>query len=170
MFAALPGVPGPFLLAASIPARLQATATTASSAGTASTASSASTLVVAVTVVATLVVVALLVALVAALRAARELRRAGEALRVESAALLGELDGTLAHASAEMARVDDLIGSAESLTNTVGTASQFAYASVASPVIKLLAFGRGTARASRRLSAGPRRQADRNRSRAVRKR
>jgi hypothetical protein len=114
-------------------------------------ANGSATIAVGVTVVATLVVVGLVAGLFRVLAAARQLRADAEELQRESRRLLGELDGTLTHAGRELARVDDLIGSAEALTDTVGQASRLAYASVANPVIKVLAFGRGTARASRRL-------------------
>ncbi len=109
------------------------------------------TLAVVVSVVATLVVVALLAALVAALRAARHLRAAAAELERDLSDVLESVDSTLAHASAELERVDGLIGSAEQLTDTVGTASRLAYASLATPLIKVLALTRGTSRASRRL-------------------
>ena len=108
-------------------------------------------LAVAVAVAATLVVVGLVLAVRSVLAAARRLRAAAEALERDVRDVLVSVDGTLAHASAELERVDDLIGSAEQLTDTVGSASRLAYASVASPLIKIMAFGRGTSRASRRL-------------------
>jgi predicted PurR-regulated permease PerM len=104
-----------------------------------------------VTVVATVVVLALLVAVVALVRYARALRTAAEELRVESLALLRDLDGTVARAGEELDRVDDLIGSAERLSSTVGSASGLAYSAVANPVIKVMALGAGTARASERI-------------------
>ncbi len=118
---------------------------------------------VAVTVIATLVVVALLLALRGALVAARRLRAAADALEEDVHEVLRTLDGTMAHASAELERVDDLIGSAEQLTETVGSASRLAYASLASPLIKVMAFTRGTSRASRRLRTGDRRLGTRGR-------
>jgi hypothetical protein len=111
------------------------------------------TLAVGVTVVATLVVVALVAALVSVVKAARALRAAAEELAARSGDLLDQLGGTLAQADAELARVDDLVGSAEDLTETVGTASRAAYVTLASPVIKVMAFRRGSARAMRRWRA-----------------
>lgn len=115
------------------------------------------TVVVGVTVVATVVVVALLVALAASIRAARQLRRAAADLRRETRLLVDEMGGTLAHANAELERVDGLIGSAESISDTVDSASRLAYMTVANPLIKVLAVGRGTTRASARLRSGRRR-------------
>jgi hypothetical protein len=123
-------------------------------AATGSTVVAGSTAVaVAVAVVATLIVVALLWALVSVIRAARALRAAAEQLARQSEELLDQLGGTLAHADAELARVDDLVGSAEQLTDTVGTASRAAYVTLANPVIKVMAFRRGTARAAQRWRA-----------------
>jgi hypothetical protein len=106
-----------------------------------------------VTVVATVVVLALVIALWSALRAARQLRHQADELRVQAGLVLAELDRTVAHASADLDRVDDLIGSAERLSDTVGSASRLAYGAVANPVIKVMALGAGTARASERLRA-----------------
>jgi hypothetical protein len=104
-----------------------------------------------VTVIATVVIVAMLAALWAALRATRRLRCAADDLGVQARAVIDELQGTVAHAAAELERVDDLIGSAERLSDTVGSASRLAYGAVANPVIKVMALGAGTARASRQL-------------------
>jgi hypothetical protein len=104
-----------------------------------------------VTVVATLVVVAMLAAVAALVRASRALRRDAEELRRESRALLADLDGAVTRAGADLDRVDDLIGSAERLSATVGSASRLAYTAVANPVIKVMALGAGTARASERI-------------------
>jgi hypothetical protein len=106
---------------------------------------------VAVAVVATLVVVGLIAALVSVIRAARALRQAAEELGRQSEQLLAELGGTLRNASAELERVDGLIVSAENLTETLTATSQAAYLTVARPLVKVLAFRRGTARAAQIL-------------------
>ena len=98
-----------------------------------------------------ILIVAMLAALWAALRATRRLRCAADDLGVQARAVIDELQGTVAHAAAELERVDDLIGSAERLSDTVGSASRLAYGAVANPVIKVMALGAGTARASRQL-------------------
>jgi hypothetical protein len=117
----------------------------------AATTTTTSTLAVAITVVATLVVVALLAAAVQVVRSARRVRHAAAELAEATAALIADVDSTVARAGAELERVGDLVGSAEQITDTVGAASRLAYASLANPLIKVLALGRGTARASRRL-------------------
>jgi predicted PurR-regulated permease PerM len=110
-----------------------------------------SSLALVVTVVATVVVLSLVAALFVALRAARQLRAAADELTTQARAVIDELQSTVAHAEADLERVDDLIGSAERLTGTVGSASRLAYGAVATPVIKAMAIGAGTARASRQL-------------------
>ncbi len=104
-----------------------------------------------VTVVATLVVAALLVAVVMLVVAARQLRRETGELRRQTRAVLAALDGTVTDAARDLDRVDDLIGSAERITATVGSASRLAQAAWATPVIKVMALGAGTARASERM-------------------
>ena len=47
--------------------------------------------------------------------------------------------------------MDDLVGSAEAITETVGSASRLAHSAIATPIIKVMAFRAGTARAGRRL-------------------
>jgi hypothetical protein len=104
-----------------------------------------------VTVVATLVVVALLAVVFQLVRAARAMRLAADELARNSALLLRDLRATVTDATAELDRVDGLIGTAEAITETVGSASRLTYAALSNPVIKVLAFGSGTARATRRL-------------------
>lgn len=107
-----------------------------------------SSVAVAVSVVATLVLVGLVVALVSVIRAARTLQRVATELGEESHRLLTELGGTLQDAHVELDRVDDLVEEAEGLHETLTAASHAAYLTVASPLIKLLALRRGTARAA----------------------
>jgi hypothetical protein len=106
---------------------------------------------VAVTVVATLVLVGLVVALVSVIRAAIALRRTAEDLGRQSERLLAELSGTLRDANAELDRVDGLVDSAADLTETLTAASHAAYLTVARPLIRVLAFRRGTAHAAQYL-------------------
>lgn len=106
---------------------------------------------VALTVVSTAVVLTLLGASVSLRRSARELRMLVEEMQDHAASVIGEAEVTIARARGELDRVDDLIGSAEAITETVGSASRVAHAVLAAPLIKLLAFGAGTARAGRRF-------------------
>jgi hypothetical protein len=104
-----------------------------------------------VSVLATVIVVALLLEAVSLLRSARRLRALAEELDDRANDVLGDVEDTVLHARGELARVDDLIGSAEAITETVGSASRLARTTVAVPLIKVIALGAGTARASRRL-------------------
>lgn len=117
---------------------------------------------VGVAVVATLVVLALVVAALSVVRSARALRRASEDLAERTALLIEDVGSTVTRAGAELERVGDLVGSAESITETVGAASRLAYVALSNPLIKVLALGRGTARATRRwrsVRTSPRRRA-----------
>jgi hypothetical protein len=118
-------------------------------------ASGTSTVAVGVTVVATLVVVALGAGLVAVVSSARELRRAATELQEQSDALLGAMAGAVDRAERQVERVDDLVGSAETISEAVGSASRIASTAMAKPVIKAMAFGAGAARAGRRFRDGP---------------
>lgn len=84
-------------------------------------------------------------------RSARELRILAEEMGDHAQSVIGEAEQTIARARGELDRVDDLIGSAEAITETVGSASRVAHAVLAAPLIKVLAFGAGTARAGRRF-------------------
>ncbi|MDQ2725901.1 MAG: hypothetical protein M3Y36_10460 [Actinomycetota bacterium] len=117
--------------------------------GTVATATT-STVAVGVTVVATLVVVALVVAALSVVRSARALRRAAEDLAQRTTMLIDDVGATVSRAGAELERVEDLVGSAETITETVGAASRLAYVALSNPLIKIMALGRGTSRASAR--------------------
>jgi malonyl CoA-acyl carrier protein transacylase len=108
--------------------------------------------------VAVTVVVAVLIASAVSLsRTAAELRSLADELNDHASAILGEVEATVEQARRELERVDDLVGSAEVLTETVGSAGRLAQAAVSTPLIKLMAFGAGTARAGRRLRGKPER-------------
>ncbi|HZR14156.1 MAG TPA: hypothetical protein VFC33_13000 [Acidimicrobiia bacterium] len=101
-------------------------------------------------VVAVLIVV-LLVALASLGRTVRALRRDVDRLERETIPALHDARRAVRRASGEVERVDALLTSATSVTNTVDSASRFAYRAVSSPVVKALAFGEGTRRAVQRL-------------------
>jgi len=112
--------------------------------------------VVAATVV-TMVVVVLATLLVLLTRTLRELRATVDAFREEAIVLLDDTAGTVEEAAREIDRVERLVSSAERLDE--------AKRAIASPVVKVMAFGTGVSRAAQRLREGeaPRR---RRRSRA----
>ncbi|HEY7939111.1 MAG TPA: hypothetical protein VID05_04710 [Acidimicrobiales bacterium] len=97
---------------------------------------------------AVVVLVVVLQRLVATLT---EVRDTVAAVRTDLVPTLHDLRDAVAEASTDLERVDDLIGTAESLANTVDAASRTAYLSVANPVIKTVAFAKGTSRAAKRL-------------------
>ena len=99
----------------------------------------------------TVVVLVMLTAALSLRRSARELQVLVAEMTDHAAIVIGDAEQTIARARGELERVDDLIGSAEAITETVGSASRVAHAVLAAPLIKVLAFGAGTARAGRRL-------------------
>ena len=84
-------------------------------------------------------------------RTLRVLRTAIDEFRQESVPLVADLRATVGQASGELQRFDGLLLRAESISATVDSASKLAYIAFSNPVIKVLAFGAGTARAARRF-------------------
>jgi uncharacterized protein YoxC len=95
--------------------------------------------------------VGLLFALFSLTRTLRALREAVEELRRETLPLVGDVHTTVRQANAELARVDTLLVTAESISETVDSASRLAYLAFSNPVVKALALASGTGRAVRRL-------------------
>jgi hypothetical protein len=116
-------------------------------------ASSDSTKVAAIVVAAVgaLVLLALMVVLWSMARTMKALRATADDLHREGLAVLSDMRGTVGQANSELERVDGLLGTAESITTTVDSASRLAYLAFTNPVIKILAFGTGTVRAARRF-------------------
>jgi hypothetical protein len=113
--------------------------------------SGASTVAILVTIVATVIMMALLAVVWHLARTMRLLRAAADDLRQETLVLLSEMRGAVGLASRELERADGLLGTAESVTATVDSASRLAYMTLSNPVVKVLAFGSGTRKAARRL-------------------
>jgi hypothetical protein len=84
-------------------------------------------------------------------RRVRDLGRLVEDLRRETVPLVREARVVVEEAATEMVRVGDVLGSAESVSATVDSASRLAYRAFANPVVKALAFGTGVGAALRRL-------------------
>jgi hypothetical protein len=116
-------------------------------------ASSDSTKVAAIVVAAVgaVVLLALMAVLWSLARTMKALRATAEDLRREGLSVLGDMRGTVGQANSELERVDGLLGTAESISTTVDSASRLAYLAFSNPIIKVLAFGAGTARATRRF-------------------
>lgn len=94
-------------------------------------------------------VIVLVLALVSLTRTLSTLRLSIEELRRETLPVLDELQRTVTQANTDLERLDTLLDSATSVTNTVDSASQLAYLAFSNPVIKAIAFATGTTRALR---------------------
>jgi hypothetical protein len=99
----------------------------------------------------TVVVAVLVGAAVSLRRSALELQALADELADHASLVLTDAEDTVFRARAELDRVDDLVGSAEAITDTVESASRLAHVALARPLIKVMALGAGTARAGRRL-------------------
>ena len=102
-------------------------------------------------VVGTLVVVGFFVAFLGLLRTLRTLTQSIEELRREVTPLAAQWRQTVDQANAELQRVDSLLTTGESVSQTVDAASRLAYLALSNPIIKLVAFTSGTGAALRRL-------------------
>lgn len=106
---------------------------------------------VVVTLVVAVAVIGLLLVLRSLVSAMTTLRVSVEDLRRQTIPLVSDMQVTVRQANAELARVDTLLDTAESISNTVDSASRLAYLMFSNPVVKALAFASGTSRAWRRL-------------------
>ncbi|MFI5053597.1 MAG: hypothetical protein ACHQDE_04485 [Acidimicrobiia bacterium] len=98
-------------------------------------------------------------------RAARDLSNAAMDFRNEAEPALEELRAAVRAADFELDRVDAIVTGAEKVTGRVDAASDLAYRTFTSPVVKALAVGTGTRRAVQRLKGdAPKRSRDRKRA------
>ena len=109
------------------------------------------TAAVIIAVVAGIAVVGLLLALGALIRTLKTLRLTIDELRQQTVPLVNDMHTTVRQANADLARVDALLDTAESIGATVDSASRLAYLTFSNPVVKGLAFASGTGRAWRRI-------------------
>lgn len=107
--------------------------------------------VIVVTGCSIVAVVAVLFALQRILLAVRRVTRTLDELNAQALPLIDDLARSLEEANAELARVDKLVGSAESISATVDATSKLAYRALSAPVIKTVAMTSGASRAARRL-------------------
>jgi len=96
-------------------------------------------------------VVVLLFVLQRVLVTLRQVRATLDEVNVTALPLVSDLAQGLAEANEELARVDRLVGSAESISATVDATSKLAYRALAAPVIKTVAMGSGASRAAKRM-------------------
>ena len=110
----------------------------------------ASDLAAIIVAVASIIGVAVLVfALVALTKTLATLRLSIEELRRETLPVIDELQRTVTQANTDLERLDTLLDSATSVTNTVDSASHLAYLAFAHPIIKAIALASGTAKAAK---------------------
>ena len=102
---------------------------------------------VALAVTAVIGVVGLLLALGAAIRTMAVFRRSVEEVTSGALPLIADMHAAVRQATADLAKVDQLVDRAESLSTTVNSVSRLAYSAFSSPVVKVLALWTGTARA-----------------------
>jgi Bacterial protein of unknown function (DUF948) len=113
---------------------------------------SATDLAALIVAIASVVAVVLMAfALVSITKTLKEVRTAVELLRTETMPVMLDLGDTVRSANAELERVGGLIGTAESISGTVDSASRLAYLAFSNPVIKGMAVASGTGRAARAL-------------------
>ncbi len=105
--------------------------------------------IVAVVCLATVAV--LTVAIVSLVRSLRELHGVVDELRASALPMVDDLRATVAHADAELSRVDGVIGRAERVAVTVDHASRLTHKAFAPPLIKGLSLVSGAGHAGRRL-------------------
>jgi uncharacterized protein YoxC len=106
---------------------------------------------VVVAVASGMAVLVLIFAIYSLNRTLRELRSAIQELRRETLPVVTEMRAAVGQANVELERVDNLLGTAESISSTVDSASRLAYLAFSNPVIKTIAFASGTAGAARRF-------------------
>ncbi|NLA36139.1 MAG: hypothetical protein GX868_10720 [Actinobacteria bacterium] len=114
---------------------------------------SATDLVLIITTIVSLVAIALLAATVGQLRlVVRSLRQELAAFRETVQPAAQRLDESAKSAARQVDRLDNLISTASSVTETVDGAAASAVRVLSNPVIKTAAVARGTKRAAQRLT------------------
>jgi methyl-accepting chemotaxis protein len=108
-------------------------------------------LAIVVTAIATLAVAVLLGAALSLRRSARDLQALSDELADHASMVITDAEATVARARRELDRVDDLVGSAEAISETVESATRLAHTALTTPLIKVMALGAGTARVGRKL-------------------
>jgi uncharacterized protein YoxC len=104
-----------------------------------------------VAVASGMALVVLVWAVISLNRTLHEMRSAIQELRTQTLPVVTEMRAAVGQANVELERVDTLLGTAESISSTVDSASRLAYLAFSNPVIKGIAFASGTGRAARRF-------------------
>ncbi len=97
---------------------------------------------------------ALTVVLHALVGTLRDLRAATTLFIEEAVPLVDEMRDAVRDAGREVDRVERLVTAAGGVTEAVDSAQRLAYRTLASPVVKAMAFGAGISRGARRLREG----------------
>lgn len=105
--------------------------------------------IVAISSVALVVLLAVL--LVHVTRTLAEVKVTVEELRRRALPLIDDASRTVANANAELAKVDELVDSAGSISSTLDAGSHLFYLAFSNPIIKAMAIATGTAKAGRAL-------------------
>ena len=90
-------------------------------------------------------------AVVSITRTLAEVKATAEALRRDALPVIDDAARAVATANAELVRVDELVDSASSVTGTVDALAHLFYLAFSNPLIKLMAFATGTAKAAKAL-------------------
>lgn len=104
-----------------------------------------------IAVVLAIAVVGMLLVLRSLATTLAQLRLTVEDLRRTTIPLVADAHDTVRQANAELERVDGLLVTAESIGQTVDSASRLAYLAFSNPVIKAAALATGTGRVVRRM-------------------
>jgi uncharacterized protein YoxC len=96
-------------------------------------------------------VVGLLLAMGALIRTLTEVRHAVADFRREAVPLLADVHTTVRQASAELGKVDTILDKADDISGTVNSATRLASRAFTTPLVKAMAFTRGSASAFRAL-------------------
>ncbi len=102
-------------------------------------------------VAAGILVVGVLFALGSAIRTMTAVRHAVEDLRRETVPLLADVHSAVREATGRLDQVENVLDRADSISGTVDSGTKLAYRVFATPLIKLLSFASGSARAFRTL-------------------
>lgn len=95
------------------------------------------------------IVVGLLFTMAYAIRAIAVFKRSVAEITDRTLPLIADMHASIKETSTDLARVDTLLDTADSITATMDTAARIAYNTVSNPVVKALSAGTGIARAYR---------------------
>ena len=111
----------------------------------------AETVAVALAVLVAMLAGVLVASLIALTRLLREVRVAVDRLRAETMPLVEELHEAVDNTVDQVERVERLITAAEGIEEHLDSATKFAYRTIQSPVVKVMAIGAGVSEAGKRL-------------------